>query len=83
VPGEGQFGRRGEDPDPVVRAGDGGRQHERGLRQVHPVGKPLHGLGAQASTVQDDRDGVAAMPDAAEDIDLTKGAPHPTEYAIG
>jgi hypothetical protein len=82
MPGEGQLLDRGEDPDPVVRAGVGGRQHEGGLGQVHPVRELLHLLGAQALTVEHDGQRVPAIGLGGEDVDQGERARHGPQPAI-
>ena len=50
VPGEGQLGERGEDPDPVIGPGLGGRAQERRLREVELEGQRLALLGGEMKT---------------------------------
>jgi hypothetical protein len=60
----------------VPKVGHGRREHEGGLRQVHPVSEPLHLLDGKALAVEHDRDRVAAVGRGREDVDLGEGAQH-------
>ena len=73
VAGEGQFLARGENAHAVVGAGLGWRQHEGGFGEVGPGGELLHPGVAEALAVEDHGDGVAAVGDLREDVDLLEG----------
>jgi hypothetical protein len=79
VAGEGELGHGGEDPDAVVGAGVVGGQDEGGLRQVHPVGHPLHVVGTEPAAVGDDGDGVAPVGRVGEDVDEAERPAHERE----
>src|SRR6202023_2816742 len=67
---------RREDPHPVVGARTGRREHESGLREVHPAGKPLHLAVGEASAVEHHGQRVTEIRRGAEDIDLAEGTLH-------
>jgi hypothetical protein len=76
MPGEGQLLAGGEDPHPVVRAAGGRREHERGLREVRPVGEPLHLPRRQPLSVEHHGDRVPPVGDGGEDVDVPDRAGH-------
>jgi hypothetical protein len=49
--------RRGEDPHAVIRRRVGGRQQERGLGEIRPLGDPAHGALVDPVAVEHDREG--------------------------
>src|SRR4029077_11975515 len=73
---EGQLEHRGEDPYPVVGLRSRWRQHEGRLGEVGPARKPLHLRIRHPLGVEDDRDGVAGIWPAAEDVYLGEAATH-------
>ena len=77
VAGEGQLPPGREDPHPVVGAGLRRREHERRLRQVRPVGDPLHRGVVEPVAVEHDGDRVPAERHLGEHVDLPKPPLHP------
>ena len=74
MPGEGELLVGGEDPDPVIRLRVGGRQQERGLGQVGPVGELLHLPGGEVAGVDHHGERVAPVVFGGEHVHLGEGA---------
>jgi hypothetical protein len=72
VAGERQLAARREDPDAVVGARVGGREQERRLAQVRPIGEGGHLRIGQCICADNNGQRVAAQRPRGENVDLLK-----------